>query len=383
MRKKWLWLVLVVVLILGLVFGLSRCKAKMEDMAQNLPLQPDSHSVSYGNIEVRIDITGELMPETIVSQKSRVSGKVVKLYVDENDKVKMGDILADIEPDYNQANTLFNTKASLERAELTLSKAQKDLQDKDLLFEKSYISLEEHTRAVDTLREAEIQYAQAYRQYEMIRDLDVPGKVVHMYATASGTVIKRNINEGEMVISSINSFGEGTVVMEIADLNKMIVKSNINEVDIAKFHLGQEGEISLDAFPYERFKGKISKIAPKAITVNNAKVFPVQISINASGEKARPGMTAAISLEGESRRNVLIIPIAAVFADDQNQDVVYLKPADKGEGKKEEPVPTPVRLGANDFQMVEVIEGLKEGDVVLLSEPGKKVEMQFMMQGSM
>ncbi len=157
----------------------------------------------------------------------------------------------------------------------------------------------------------------------MIRDLDVPGTVIHMYATASGTVIERKVNEGEMVTSSINAFGEGTVVMQIADLSKMVVTSNINEVDIIKFKVGQEAIIKLDALPYEEFSGKIISISPKAVVINSAKVFPVEISINATGDRVKPGMTAAISILGDSRKDVLIIRLS-VFADDKNQDIVYL-----------------------------------------------------------
>lgn len=379
MRKKWLIILGIVVLILIFVI-IGRCSNKKISVN---PLteagSDDYYEVKYGDIDAKIDITGEVQPESVVAQKSRVSGKVVKLYVDESDVVKIGDILADIEPDYNQANTLFNTKASLERAALALDRAQKNIEDKAELLAKEYISQDDYDKAEEQLFEAQIQHAQAERQYEMISDLDVPGKVVHMYATATGTVIKRNVNEGEMVTSSINTYGEGTVLMEIADLSKMMVKSNINEVDISKFRLGQFAEIKLDAYPYENFSGKITKIAPKATTISNAKVFPVQISINAEGQKAKPGMTAALSIQGESRENVIIIPIGAVFADDFNQDIVYLMPKNE-EGKTDaEPIPTPIRLGANDFQMVEVISGLAEGDKIVLSEPGKQKTMQFMM----
>lgn len=382
MRKKWIILVLIL-LVVAVIIGLKTCRKTTAPGGEMKPDNADTYTVSFGNIDSRIEITGEVQPQTIVSQKSRVSGKVVKFYADENDYVKLGDIIADIEPDYNQANTLFNTKATLQRAELNLAQAQKDLRDKTQLLDMEYISQEEYDLAQDALSEAEIQYAQASSQYEMIRDLDVPGKVIHMYATASGTVIERTVNEGEMVTSSINAYGEGTVVMQIADLNRMIVSSNINEVDIVKFRIGQDATIKLDAYPYEEFKGKITKIAPKAVTINSAKVFPVEISINTTGEKVKPGMTAAISIQGDSRENVLIIPIGAVFADDLNQDIVYLHPKAPADSSATAPQAKPeskvVQLGANDFQMVEVISGLSENDVISLSEPGSSKNTIFQM----
>jgi RND family efflux transporter MFP subunit len=380
MRKRWI-VIIVILLIVAALIGIRVFSKKAQTGSKTPGVDNNTHTVTFGDINSRIEITGELQPQTVVSQKSRVSGKVVKFYVDENDYVRKGDIIADIEPDYNQANTLFSTKATLQRAELNLRQAQKDFADKTLLLEKNYVSQADFDLSRDALLESEIQFTQASSQYEMIRDLDVPGTVIHMYATASGTVIERKINEGEMVTSSINAFGEGTVVMQIADLNKMIVSSNINEVDIVKFMVGQEATIKLDALPYEEFSGKIVKISPKAVVINSAKVFPVEISINSTGDKVKPGMTAAISILGDSRENVLIIPIGAVFADDKNQDIVYLIPKQSEDSAEKsetvQPVSTVIRLGANDFQMVEVISGLNENDVISLTEPGTNKTVFF------
>ena len=366
MRKKII-IIGIVLILLGI--GLYAFLSKGKKAKTNVPAPvSQNHTVSRGDILSKIDITGEVQPETVVSIKSRVSGKIVKFYVKENDFVSNGQIIADIEPDYNQANTLFNTKASLQLAEISLERAQKDYEDSMALLENEFISQSDFDKTYNTLKNAEIQYEQASRQYEMIRDLDTGGTVTHVYATASGTVIERAINEGEMVISSIGSFGEGTVVMKIADLSRMIVKSNINEVDILKFRLGQKAVIKLDALPYEEFTGEIVNIAPMAISENNAKVFPVEISINATGKEVKPGMTAAISIQGESRQNVILVPIAAVFSDDRHDDIVYLIPSAKT-GETANATPQKVKLGANDFHMVEVIEGLSEGDTVSLEEP--------------
>jgi HlyD family secretion protein len=157
-------------------------------------------------------------------------------------------------------------------------------------------------------------------------------------------------------------------------------------VDIAKFSLGQKAKISLDALAYEQFEGEVVKIAPMAIVENNAKVFPVEISINADGHKAKPGMTAAVSILGENRKDVIIIPIRAVFTNDDDEDIVYLLPkqgkekTDKSKAPAEiKGIPTRVKLGANDMQMVEVISGLKEGDVIMLNDPGQKPVFPMMM----
>jgi HlyD family secretion protein len=382
MKKKWRIIIGIAVALILLVLGLRACgKAGGKKMAQDAA--PQSYTVARGDIVTKIEITGEVQPKTVVALKSKVSGKIVKLYADENDYVSQGQKIADIEPDYNQANTLFSTKAQLSRAEMRLRNARKDLEDKRVLLAKDYISREAFQAAEDELSSAQIDHQQAQSQYEMIKDMDVPGKVIHVYATSSGVVIERKVNEGEMVQSSLGSFGEGTVLMKIADLAQMTVASKINEVDIAKFRLGQEATIKLDALPYEEYSGRIVKIAPSAVVENNAKVFPVEISIDASGAKAKPGMTAVVTIIGESRLDVLVIPIRAVFTDDKGQDIVYMLPKTAVKAQKDapeqEPLPTPLQLGANDLQQVEVLSGLKEGDRISLTEPGSaKNNMMFM-----
>ena len=101
MRKKWIILVLIL-LVVAVIIGLKTCRKTTAPGGEMKPDNADTYTVSFGNIDSRIEITGEVQPQTIVSQKSRVSGKVVKFYADENDYVKLGDIIADIEQALNK-----------------------------------------------------------------------------------------------------------------------------------------------------------------------------------------------------------------------------------------------------------------------------------------
>ncbi len=385
MRKKWKWIIiaLIVLVILG---AAVKHRSKAAGQRTGLAAQDHSYTVVRGDIVSKVEIIGEIQPQTVVAVKSKVSGTIVRFYANENDYVRAGQIIADIEPDYNQANTLFATKSRLQLAELAMNNARAELEKRRQLLAERHISQAEFDLATDQLTTAQIEYRQATEQYELIRDLDTGGRVTHVYATASGTVIERRLSEGEMVQSSNTAFGEGTVVMRIADLSKMIVKTRINEVDIAKFSLGQEARITVDALPYEEMSGKIIKIAPMAVMENNARVFPVEISLEKQNPRLKPGMTANVSIIGESRRDVLVIPIRAVYTDDKNQDIVYIttaesSPAPSRSGTRTAPaspgIATPVKLGSNDMQMVEVIDGLKEGDMISLQAPDRS-GMMFM-----
>jgi HlyD family secretion protein len=390
-KKTWLIIIIVVVIVL-VMMGLKSCGKAKKAALKLTGQQEESYIVKRGDIVSTIEITGEIQPQVTVQIKSKVSGKVVKFYVDENDYVKTGQIIADIEPDYNQASTLSNIKTRLASSEIRLKNARKDLTDKQALLTNNYVTQKEVTAAEDEYSSAQLEYAQALQQYDLVKELDTKGTVTHVYATASGTAIQRPVQEGEMITSSNSAYGEGSVILKVADLGKMIVKSNINEVDIAKFRLGQSATVKVDALPYEEFSGKITKIAAMASTVNNAIVFPVEISLGSPSAKLKPGMTGNVSITGETRKDVLVIPIRAVFTDDKSQDIVYLYKAKadttvakssvktaKSPALKVAPqtVATPVKLGGNDLQNVEVLEGLKEGDKISLTEQGKASTTQM------
>ncbi|MGI6198814.1 MAG: efflux RND transporter periplasmic adaptor subunit, partial [Candidatus Cloacimonadaceae bacterium] len=101
MRKKWIWIVGIVLVLIILVFALAQCGKKAMGKAMQAQGGDQHHIVARGDIESRIEITGEVQPQNLISLKSKVSGKIVKFYADENDFVRMGQIIADIEPDYN------------------------------------------------------------------------------------------------------------------------------------------------------------------------------------------------------------------------------------------------------------------------------------------
>jgi HlyD family secretion protein len=387
MRKRKFWrIAIIVIIVLAVIIAVMQL-TKKKSVKQTGPAGNNTYTVERGKIVSTIEITGEIQPQVTVQIKSKVSGKIVKFYVDENDYVKQGQIIADIEPDYNQASTLAAIQSRLKSAEIRVKNAEKDFNDKNRMVVQEYVSQHEADLAQDELASAQLEYRQALQQYELVRELDTGKAVTHVYATASGTVIQRAVQEGEMITSSNSTFGEGSVLVKVADLSRMVVKANINEVDIAKFRQGQDALIRVDALPYEEFTGKITKIAPMAVTVANAIVFPVEISLDKPGTLLKPGMTGNVSITGETKDNVLIIPIRAVFTDDKNQDIVYLY-KETGSASTDTtgtapaaaaPVATPVKLGSNDLQMVEVLDGLKDGDKISLTDPtaGMNANIRF------
>lgn len=354
--------VLTILLTVSLI--LASCSARIGKTSR--PENRKTLTVKTGEITVKLEETGEIEPIKVINIKSKVSGKIIRILAEEGDFVSNGDIIAQIEPDYNQAETISRIKNNLELAEITLRNANRDLADKEELIRESYISEKELNRYRDTQKEAQINYDAALQQFELIREIDTEGNISNIVATASGTVIQRQVEEGEMVVASTSSFSEGTVILTLADLERMVVNSRINEVDISKIKKNQQVEIKVDAYPYIAYSGEISKIAAMAVTYNNIKVFPIEIEIDNVDEKLKPGMTANITIIGEKKAEIVVVPIRAIFSDEEGNDIVYKVTRDTLI------TPNIIKTGINNFQEVEIIEGIAVGDTISLTEPEQK-----------
>jgi len=181
-------------------------------------------------------------------------------------------------------------------------------------------------------------------------------------APVSGMIIHKNVEEGEMVVSS-ESYSGGTVLITIADLSQMIILTDINEVDIGKISLGREAKITIDAFPDKKFGGEIIHISPMAtIGNNNIRTFQVKVSIEDNLKEIRPGMSANVTIIGKTRKEVVTIPIQAIFQDENGNDVVYIVTSDTLISS------AIVKTGINDLQKVEILEGVAKGDTISLVE---------------
>jgi len=318
-------------------------------------------TVQRSSISIRIEETGEVQPKSIVEIKSRVSGKVVRLYVDENDFVRTGQLIADVEPDYNQARTIAGIRNELRSSEIRHKDAIKKLDEGKALFESKFISEIDYEKLQDDLEKAILDLEIAQQQFSLIEDIETRDNISKIYSTSTGTVIERKVEKGEMVQSSGATFSDGTVILRVADLNEMIVKSSVNEVDLLKITEKQSASIKIDAFPYDTFSGVISKISATAKTENNVKVFPIEIVIEQKDNRLRPGLSASVTLIGETRENILTIPIRAIFSDANGNDIVFKVVNDSITGE------SVVRTGINDLQQVEILEGVEDGEEVSLT----------------
>ncbi|MDX9881468.1 MAG: efflux RND transporter periplasmic adaptor subunit [Prolixibacteraceae bacterium] len=346
-----------------------------------------------------ITANGKVQPETEVKISPDVSGEIIDLYVEEGNEVEKGQLLVTIKPDIyiqalNRAEASLNssrarlaqTEARLIEGELAFNRA-KTLFGQKAIAQSDYESAEAAYKvALSEVKAAEFSVRSAEASVEEAREQLVKTKI---YAPMSGTISKLNVEKGERVVGT-NMYA-GTEMMVIANLNKMEVKVDVNENDIVKVAKSDTALVEVDAYMGRKFKGLVTEIANSANTVGAATDqvtnFDVKVlllkdsyadlidSVAGSLYPFRPGMSATVDIQTETRENVISVPIQAVTTRVvENADTTSVK-----EGKKEEKeeiifvyadgkvYKKRVKPGIQDKDHIEITEGIKENDEIVIA----------------
>ena len=397
MQKRWVIVsVAGAALAAGMFFTLKGSDGKSKKAEANTPFRVGK--VQAEDLQVSVREVGVVDPLIKVDVKSTVSGRIVGLKVREGATVRSGEVLAEVEPDVNQAQTLSDVKGSVSQAQVSFRNAERDFAQQSELFKSGLIS-DQAYRSARTLRDlAEEAYKSAQTRYQIVEDRGIPisgnasTQLARVTAPMNGVVIKKGVELGDTITSGVSSFSAGTVVFTVADLASLIVKVNLNEVDIAKVRVGQPVRISLDAYPQRAFTGKVRFVAPAAELVEKIKVFRVEVALDELTDAFKTGMSANVEILGDKRDKAVSVPLEALQRRD-GQTVVYrmkenLTPQDiakakdglSGRGKfiwladhwKEYFDVVPVKAGIATLERVEILSGLKANEQVSLEDPSKK-----------
>ena len=275
--------------------------------------------VDRGDIVALVDTTGEVNPVTIVDVGSQVSGEISEIFVDFNSQVEKGQIIAKLNPELfqtrvnqNEANYL-SAKARLDKAEVTLQNAKRQMDRTLELFERDLVSTEEKESAEATyfnakadLQQAEASLEQAESQLESSK-VDLSHTIIR--SPIDGVVINRNYNVGQTVAASF----QAPVLFQIAnDLTKMQVECEVDEADIGKVDEGQKVKFTVDAYPDEEFIGEVEQVRYSAVVESNVVTYPTIVNVENPELKLRPGMTATVSIIVGEANNALRVPNSAI-----------------------------------------------------------------------
>ena len=354
--------------------------------------------VQSEDLQVSVREVGVVDPETKVDVKSVVSGRVVAMKVRDGAVVRAGDVLAEVEPDVTQAQSLSDVRAGVTQAEVSLKDAESQLAAQQRLFQDGLIGSETLKDFVTRRDLAAESLSAARKRYEIVEGHGIPisadgvAQRARVTSPMAGVVITKGVELGETVTSGVSSFNAGTVLFTVADLGTLLIKVNLNEVDIAKVKVGQAVRITLDAYPQRTFTGKVSFVAPAAKLLEKIKVFPIEITLDELGDAYRTGMSANVEILGEKKDKAVSVPLEALQRREGRTVVYRLKDnlapkmvaeAKEGLGGRAKHVwlsdhwkdyydVVPVTAGIATLERVEILSGLKGTEKVALEDPTKK-----------
>ena len=392
-RKRFIWISVVVGIVLligGGVIAATRGGTKIDPTK----LQ----KVERGDLAKSVVATGKVEPITKVEVKSKASGIVKKLLVDYGDRVKKGQLLAqldkvEIEAQVEQSRAALQAaQASMNSAEADYERAKVDAQGPDVpLLKRAYdrsigmakegvvstsaaedaqrnyemaLNKQNVSKAQVIVLKAKIAQAQAQVAEDQanLKQLDEQLSYTDIVSPIDGVVLSRNVEMGDAVSSILVLGSSATLVMTLGDTSQVYVKGKVDESDIGKVYLGQPARIKVESFKDKTFNGVVTKISPMGVEKDNVTTFEVRVSINNATGELKAEMTANAEIILEEHKNVLQIPEGAIIYDKDKKASIEIPDTSAKDGKKK----IAVNIGISNGAKTEVLSGVKEGDQVVL-----------------
>ncbi len=384
-------------------------------------------TLEKGRLIASVSATGTLVPVVSVQVGSQVSGQLKEVLVDFNSQVTKNQLIARIDPesfeyrvrqaqaDLDAARSQVATqqaniaaqRAALSQVDVTLADARRDLERKEQLSEKKFLSSAEVDKARATVNSLVEQQKSAVAQVDVARanagnaaavvkqrEAALSQARVDLERTAirspvGGIVIKRSVDKGQTVAASLQA-PELFIIAE--DLTDMRVDTAIDESEIGKIKVGQRATFTVDAFPGKAFEGEVRKVRKSAQVVSNVVTYLVDVSAPNPELQLLPGMTANVRIVTDTFEEVLKVPNAAIrFRPPQSSDDKPAKSkrsesdkSGRGNGRPDPSSSTiyvlkngelkaiPIKTGASDGKMVQVTgEGVTEGMEVVTGVKGE------------
>ncbi len=357
--NKKLWIAIcaavVVILILWLAIG-----GKKEEKVTF-----ETEKVQMGDVHTTITATGTIEPVTSVTVGTQVSGIVAHLYVDYNSIVKKGQVIAELDKT-NLTSELAAAKANLSSEQSNLDFQQANFNRYQTLYNKGLVSAHDYENA-------RLTYFQAREKVASARQTVAKAQTNLGYATITspidGVVLNKAVEEGQTVASSFNT-PELFVIAQ--DLTDMRVIADIDEADIGGVKEGQRVTFTVDAFPDDKFEGRVTQVRQEATTTSNVVTYEVVISAPNADLKLKPGLTANVTIYTMEKNNVMTVsskalrftPNPAILTEDQKiedcegQHKLWTKEGDTFKAHK-------VEVGTTNGVVTEIVSGIGKGTEVL------------------
>ncbi len=263
-------------------------------------------------IEVTVDAAGVIEPETLVEVKSKASGEILAIYAETGDVVEAGFLLVEVDQ-RTPRNQLAEAEAALVAARARREIAQTQMERAETLYGSG-------TLTQTDFEQSQLEFANA--------EADVIGKQValenariamddtEVRAPITGTIIERRVEPGTVISSPTRDVAGGSILLRMADLSSVQVRTLVDEIDIGKIRPGMATRVTVAAYPNQPFEGTVLKIEPQAILEQNVTRFAVLIRLQNRGDLLMPGMNAEVEIQIANRDAVPTIPTTALRVPD-------------------------------------------------------------------
>ena len=360
------------------VFGLMAMRDGTEIDASRLA------AIERGDVARSVVATGKVQPLTKVEIKSKASGIVENLLVHYGDTVTEGQILAELDKELLVAG-VREAKANLLAAQAAYERNRVEAEGPDLPFLKA--SMERSKKlyadgliAPQVLEDAEMAYqmglnrktaamsnaavtkAEVERAKAAVERAQTDLRYATIRSPMNGLVLSRDVEIGDAVSSILVLGSQATLVMTMGDVSEVYVLGKVDEADIGQVYLGQPARIVVESFKDKKFVGEVTKISPFGVEVDNVTTFEVRVSIKNPGGELKTNMTANAEIILEEKTDVLLVPESAVVYDRDRNASLEVPDSSADDGKRQ----VAVTLGISNGVKTEVVDGIAEGDQVVL-----------------
>jgi HlyD family secretion protein len=404
MKKRIVWIALLLALVAG---GVAAWRYEVSHRPPDV--QYKTAPVDRRSITGKVTASGTLSAIVTVQVGTQVSGRVAKLYADFNSHVKKGELVAKIDPQLFEASVqqaqagYLQSQASVETALANASNADKQLARTKALKEQNLAAQADldtaEANVAPTHAAIDGEKASLAQSAAQLHQAQVNLSYTSIISPIDGVVISRSVDLGQTVAASLSA---PTLFTIAQDLTKMQVDTSVSEGDVGRLQVGMRTYFTVDSYPGQRFNGEIRQIRNAATTVQNVVTYDAVIDVPNDDLRLRPGMTANVTVVYDERRDVLAVPNAALrfrpppsIAGSSSSGRPHHRargegsaasrdkddpPADKPEGKPDPkaearsvwvlrggtPQTASVHTGLSDGTMTEVLDGLVEGDQVVV-----------------
>ena len=347
-------------------------------------------------LELTVEASGTVEAISSIEIKSKASGQILFLGAEIGDYVDEGVVLARIDQ-RTPTNTLSQANADLEVAKVRLINAQNQFERSNRLHSEGNISDKSFEDAQEAFSSAR---AQQVRAQVFLENARIALDDTSVRSPIAGTVISRPVEVGQVITSPTSAVGGGTLLMEMADLNKVRVRALIDEIDIGKISIGQEVTLKVSAYRDKKFVGIVSKIEPMSKVDQNVTTFPVLIDIENRDNLLLIGMNTDVEIEilneavdialpaGSLRTRKDITSAAGLLGINKIELNSFLEKRVDGENfdayivlkkTKNGAKPAWVKVGKTDLNYVEIKKGIEKTELVyvLPSEGLIKYQQKF------